>query len=406
MITSAWLGIKLYSAGYRRSAGASFEWELFEKDRPGLESKKVYLVDLTGNRRMSENFLEQVIAEAGAEESKPFGGSVLLLALTVDPFRMKEFFLGHGFHSFWLLDANSSTLIVNDTVDDFDDLKKILIRSLQTVSPDTQPGFFEAFDDDLTEEKASRVKLEPEELPAASGEVPPVKNVSAARRRSVRSGRRSAPSENDFLRYYILRMNGILILINLLVFLINEILVLVNPVFDHYMGALRVTDIFEPRYYYHFLTAAFVHFGIRHLVGNMTCLFFVGPVLEDALGKWKYLLTYLVSAVLANVFSVLVYIAMNRINVRTAGASGGVFAVMGGVLGAMLCKRTRLEGSSATKMAVVIVYMLVSGFASSKGVNNSAHVVGALFGFVISFLILAAQEHFRELKRNKKYGGK
>lgn len=98
-------------------------------------------------------------------------------------------------------------------------------------------------------------------------------------------------------------------------------------------GAMFKPAIVEGKQYWRLFTAMFMHFGIRHLVNNMLILFVLGDNLERALGKIKYLFFYLTCGVLANVISLLweIWFPGSRM-VVSAGASGAIFGVIGGLL--------------------------------------------------------------------------
>jgi membrane associated rhomboid family serine protease len=74
---------------------------------------------------------------------------------------------------------------------------------------------------------------------------------------------------------------------------------------------------------YRLLTSAFLHSGITHLLFNMFALFVVGPPLEIWLGRMRFGLLYLLSALGG---SLLVYV-FSPLNAPTLGASGAVFGL-------------------------------------------------------------------------------
>lgn len=76
--------------------------------------------------------------------------------------------------------------------------------------------------------------------------------------------------------------------------------------------------------WYRMLTAAFLHGGIVHLAFNMYFLWIVGTAMETAIGRWRYLGLYLVTA-LAGSAGALFFSP----NVPTVGASGALFGILG-----------------------------------------------------------------------------
>lgn len=149
-------------------------------------------------------------------------------------------------------------------------------------------------------------------------------------------------------------------------------------------GAMYAPLVLEEGEYYRLLTSVFMHFGINHIMNNMLILFILGDNLERALGHIKYLLFYLLCGVGANVVSMLVNLGSYR-EVVSAGASGAIFGVIGGLLYAVLINRGQLEDLSTRQLVIVIACSLYFGFTST-GVDNAAHIAGLLTGIVLGII--------------------
>lgn len=76
------------------------------------------------------------------------------------------------------------------------------------------------------------------------------------------------------------------------------------------------------------LTSAFTHLELMHIGFNMFALYVLGPPVELALGKSRFLGIYLFSALAGGVA---VYV-LSHPNSSTLGASGAIFGLMGTVL--------------------------------------------------------------------------
>lgn len=183
-------------------------------------------------------------------------------------------------------------------------------------------------------------------------------------------------------------VNTALVVINVLVFLVLE---LIGSTTDNYFmyehGAMLIGEMGEWTQWYRFLTSAFLHFGFAHLAGNMLVLLYLGDNLEKALGSIRYLLFYLVCAVGANAISCVWYYHTGMTNVLSAGASGAVIGVAGGLIVAVIRNRGHLEDLSTPQLVVMVAYTLYQGITSLSGVNNSAHVGGLLVGIVMALLL-------------------
>jgi rhomboid protease GluP len=148
--------------------------------------------------------------------------------------------------------------------------------------------------------------------------------------------------------------------------------------------------------YWRFITAAFLHIGILHILVNGFCLWELGRPLERLYGSAQFGFTYLVSGAAGSLFS---FFAHEFIAPRTvsAGASGAIF----GVAGAMVIAGRRFEHLVPENFHKVfgvgvlpfIAFNLYYGFTHS-GIDNFAHLGGVLAG-VFCGLVLKPQEETR-----------
>jgi membrane associated rhomboid family serine protease len=76
-----------------------------------------------------------------------------------------------------------------------------------------------------------------------------------------------------------------------------------------------------------FVTYMFLHDGFSHIFFNMFALFIFGSQVERRMGSREFVLFYLVTGVLAGIFSFAVYFFTRNYFVALLGASGAVFAV-------------------------------------------------------------------------------
>jgi membrane associated rhomboid family serine protease len=148
------------------------------------------------------------------------------------------------------------------------------------------------------------------------------------------------------------------------------------------------------------LTAMYMHGGWSHIIGNMVFLWAFGPEVEDAMGRLRYLVFYLVGGVVAMVSQVA---ANPHSTVPNLGASGAIAAVMGAFLVAYPRDQIRtvlfLWITSSIRFIPAAVFIgiwfllqLVS-FGSvaqvqTGGVAYLAHIGGFIFGAItMRFLV-------------------
>ncbi len=139
--------------------------------------------------------------------------------------------------------------------------------------------------------------------------------------------------------------------------------------------------------YYRLLTAAFLHGGVVHLLLNMYALYMFGPLLEGALGRLRFTVLYLVSALGGSAVS---YTFSNP-GTPSLGASGAVF----GLLGAFLVVNRRL-GRDNSSIMVLLAINLGYGFLVPQ-IDWRAHLGGLVTGALVAAAIAYAPSRHRLL---------
>lgn len=186
-------------------------------------------------------------------------------------------------------------------------------------------------------------------------------------------------------------VNTGIVLVNLFVFAILSCLGdVLNPSFMAQHGALNLGYVMEKGQYYRLFTAMFLHFGAEHLLQNMLILLLIGCRLERIVGKGKYLFIYLGAGLVSSLSSLFITLEREPYTV-SAGASGAIFGVMGGLLflilkDVMQKKRHRIKEIGLTGMVFIIVSALSYGFATT-GVDNAAHLGGLIAGFILTGIL-------------------
>lgn len=150
-------------------------------------------------------------------------------------------------------------------------------------------------------------------------------------------------------------------------------------------GAMYAPDIVNNGKYYELFTSMFLHFGFQHLMSNMISLGVMGYQLEDAVGKMRYLLIYLVSGIGGNLLSLAVDMHSGSYAV-SAGASGAFFGIVGALLYITIRNYGRVGSVSERGILFMIVITLYYGF-SNTGVDNFAHIGGLITGFLMAVIL-------------------
>jgi rhomboid protease GluP len=151
--------------------------------------------------------------------------------------------------------------------------------------------------------------------------------------------------------------------------------------------------------YWRLLTHLFVHIGVVHLAMNLYALYFIGTYLEPLAGRWRMLLLFVLTGLVAGVVSI--WWSDNRVS---AGASGGLFGLIG-VLLALLVTGTAGKEMRAALLTNLCIYAginLVMGL--QENIDNAAHSGGLVSGFLLGLLV-AGEHRWPSVTRWLRTGG-
>lgn len=156
------------------------------------------------------------------------------------------------------------------------------------------------------------------------------------------------------------------------------------------------------------ITAMFLHAGWDHILGNMLFLAIFGKNVEDALGRFRYLVFYFGGgffATMAQTAMTLLLGAASDARIPTLGASGAIAAVLGTYF--VLYPNSRVRtlvlwfpmgipawfflGAWFLYQFVEGNYALVHGNSGGSGVAFFAHVGGFVFGVVVAEVLIRAR---------------
>lgn len=130
-------------------------------------------------------------------------------------------------------------------------------------------------------------------------------------------------------------------------------------------------------------TAVFLHFDLKHLLGNLSALLLLGPPLAAQIGHLRTTALFLATGVLGNLLSQLA----GSENAVKAGASGGICGLLGALAGVALVSMATASDAAArrpawqTLGALVALFGMMVGF--EPGRDHYAHVGGVLAGVVL-----------------------
>jgi rhomboid protease GluP len=191
---------------------------------------------------------------------------------------------------------------------------------------------------------------------------------------------------NEFLRSADLTAaNMTIVSINVIIFIITGLLSFFGDfdVYEHLSSGYQ--SVIMDHEYYRLLTSMFTHAGIEHLGNNMLMLIIMGTYLERAVGPKRYLLIYFLSGIGGSFASMYANIYQGKL-VAGVGASGAIFGVMGAFLFVVIIHKGHAEGLSSRQMIFLVIFAIYGGMVQT-GVDNYAHIGGAVTGFLSALLI-------------------
>ena len=139
--------------------------------------------------------------------------------------------------------------------------------------------------------------------------------------------------------------------------------------------------------YWRLLTVTLVHANLMHLLMNMFVLWNLGSILEQGVGRARYLALFLVSGLAASATSY----AFGLPQVPAVGASGAIFGVFGGLLAYLYRRRETAAGRALLRQLLFWLAINVL-FALVPGIDWRAHLGGLVAGFITGFAAEEADE--------------
>ncbi len=143
------------------------------------------------------------------------------------------------------------------------------------------------------------------------------------------------------------------------------------------------------------LTSMFLHGGFLHIGSNMLFLWIFGNNVEDALGRLRFVLFYLVCGIAAGLAQVVASAVGGEVDLPMVGASGAIAGVLAAYM--VLFPRARVFTLVIIVIFIRLIYLPASifiglwfvlqvlsvFFGGSPGVAVFAHIAGFLAGWLL-----------------------
>ena len=194
-------------------------------------------------------------------------------------------------------------------------------------------------------------------------------------------------------RYGSCLVTFVLIALNVVVFAVEAVAtgfsLNISSLTLYSMGAMFAPAIQGPADLYRFVTPMFLHVDLMHLLFNMAALYSAGVMLEYLLGRWNFLLLYLIAGITGNVVSYLADVLMGTYAV-SAGASTSIFGLFVAIaLLGVLSKKNRAFLAQYSKGMLSVIGLNIVYTLLMPSVSLSGHLGGALGGLIAMFMVPA-----------------
>ncbi len=161
--------------------------------------------------------------------------------------------------------------------------------------------------------------------------------------------------------------------------------------------------VIQKLFIWQFVTYMFTHANFSHILFNMLGLFFFGVQVERRMGSYEFLLFYMLSGVLAGLFSFAVYVLTGYYSIILLGASGAVFAVLFAFAVYFPQANIYIFGIIPIRAPILVIgYAAIELFSqitsTRSGIAHLTHLAGFAFAYLYFLVRLGINpvEAFRQ----------
>lgn len=133
--------------------------------------------------------------------------------------------------------------------------------------------------------------------------------------------------------------------------------------------------------YWRLITPIFLHIGLLHLIMNGVAIYYLGRDLEAIYGHFRFLLIFLLSGIMGNIFS----FAFN--DAISAGASTAVFGLFSTtlVMARAQPNNSYLQAVARSYRTLIIINIIFNLF--SPGIDLAGHLGGLFGGYFVAAML-------------------
>ncbi|MCK5293100.1 MAG: rhomboid family intramembrane serine protease [Arcobacteraceae bacterium] len=135
---------------------------------------------------------------------------------------------------------------------------------------------------------------------------------------------------------------------------------------------------FNNKLYYQLLSSMFAHGGIEHILMNMFVLWQFGNMIEEYIGKIRFLIIYIIGGVLTSI-GTLAYMYYTNDWVNVVGASGAISVLLG-----FFALRSPSQRNGMIIWVLLISFLpLLFGFP----IAWYSHLIGFAIGWIMGYIL-------------------
>jgi membrane associated rhomboid family serine protease len=182
----------------------------------------------------------------------------------------------------------------------------------------------------------------------------------------------------------------VLLVILAVVYLIGDVLLSSDLQEKFLLWAGNSSATVQDGEWWRVFTALFLHANWLHLTMNGAGLWIFGTAVEKTMGRWRFLVIFLLAGALGNLASA--FVAHYDVAI---GASGGIFGVIGAFAVVVWRLRSPMYHALRRRLLVVLALMVATDFTIGglePQVDNLAHVGGFVSGILITLILCRRPE--------------
>ena len=157
-------------------------------------------------------------------------------------------------------------------------------------------------------------------------------------------------------------------------------------IFQHYFGMFQNAFALSPNWnsrsfmsYFKMVSHTMGHANLEHLIGNLSFVLLIGPIVEKQYGYKFLIFMMIITALVTSVFQLTFF------SNGLMGASGIVFMLI--ILTSMANIKNKEIPLTFILVAIIFIGKEVLGSFNNDNISHSAHIIGGVMGAIFGFAV-------------------